>query len=148
MINPKAMVEEILDLQNDAYNKAAQLYPGADPHVLLSQVWLSRKAASRKINPSDASAHQMAFFETWQFSVIPWPGNVMALSLYFVSEELPSIAIALPKLKDTFNNLLDPGVSAMASGDYFKMYEEMNPNMRYQHDNNTGTGWLFTRNAT
>ena len=147
LVSPKAMAEEILRLQDEAYRTAEKVYPGADPHVLLAQVWLSRMAAARKINPHDLSAQQRAFEQTWQFSIIPWPRNARALGLYFLHEERPDLVHAFPEYMREFNEILAPGLKGMQSGEFFTRYEETNPHLSYHASKETGTGWLFEPKA-
>lgn len=147
LVSPKAMAEEILRLQDEAYRTAEKIYPDADPHVLLAQVWLSRMAAARKVNPHDPSAQQRAFEQTWQFSIIPWPGNARALGLYFLHEERPDLVHAFPEYMREFNEILTPGLKGMKSGEFFTRYEEINPHLSYRASKETGTGWLFEPKA-
>jgi hypothetical protein len=144
LVNPKAMAEEIIRLQGDAYRQAEKLYPGSDPHVLLAQVWLSRMAASGKVDPQDSSAHQRAFFETWQISVLPAPISTRTLGLYFVHQERPDVALGFSEYMDEFNANLAPVLMTMENGTFFSLYEERNPKMAYTASKETGTGWFFS----
>jgi len=143
LVSPKAMAEEIIGLQEQAYRAAAQLYPDADPHVLLAQAWLSRVAARGSANPADPHVQQQAFSQTWQCSIIPWPGNVRALGLLVLYEERPELLQALPEYRREFDALLSPGVELMSSGAFFARYEQINPHLSYSASKETGTGWLF-----
>ncbi len=147
LVSPKAMAKEILRLQEVAYCAAEKVYPGADPHVILAQVWLSRMAAAQKVNPHDPSVQQRAFEQTWQFSIIPWPQNARALGLYFLHKERPDLVSAFPEYMHEFNEILAPGLKAMHSGEFFTRYEEINPHLSYRPTKETGTGWLFEPKA-
>lgn len=143
LVNPKAMAEEIIRLQEAAYREGAKLYPGADPHVLLAHAWLSRMAARGLIDPNAVSAKQQAFYQTWQFSILPWPACTRALGLYFLGEERPDISKGFPIYGQELDSILTPGFRAMQDGSFFAMYEEMNPRMDHSISKDTGTGWLF-----
>jgi hypothetical protein len=143
IVSPKAMAEEIISLQERAYKEAAKMYKDANPHVLLAQVWLSRIAAEKKGNPNDMAVQQMAFSETWQFAIIPWPDNIRSLGLYFVAKEHPEIIKMHPVYGKEFDELLLPGLQAMHAGSFFELYEERNPNMGYEKSRETPSGWLF-----
>ena len=112
LVNPKVMAEEIIRLQEAAYREGAKLYPGADPHVLLSQAWLSRMAARGLADPYSDSSVQLAFFQTWQFSILPWPENTRALGLFFLGEERPDITTRFPEYGEEFDAILTPGARA------------------------------------
>lgn len=143
LASPKAMAEEIIGLQDQAYRAAAQLYPNADPHVLLAQAWLSRVAARKSANPNDPRVQQQAFSQTWQCSIIPWPKNVRALGLLVLYEERPDLLQALPEYRLEFDALLTPVAQLMGTGAFFARYEQINPHVSYSASKETGTGWLF-----
>jgi hypothetical protein len=143
LVNPNAMAEEIIRLQEIAYREGAKLYVGADPHVLLAHAWLSRMAARGQIDSTSPVAQQQAFHQTWQFALIPWPANTRALGLFLLREERPEITTAFPQYSKEFDALLTPGLQAMKDGSFFAKYEQMNPQMEYAPSKQTGTGWLF-----
>lgn len=97
LVNPEVMGEEIIALQERGYREAEKMYPGADPHMLLSQVWLSRMAAHGK-NPMGEMLQTVAFSETMQFSCVPPPKNARALALYFIYKERPDIIENYPQV--------------------------------------------------
>lgn len=123
LVNPKAMAEEIIRLQEAAYREGAKLYPGADPHVLLAHAWLSRMAARGVIDPNSPAAQQQAFHQTWQFSIISWPACTRALGLYFLNDERPEIIKAFAEYGHEFDSILMPGYQAMQNGTFFSLYE-------------------------
>jgi len=143
IVSPKAMAEEIISLQERAYKEAAKMYKDANPHVLLAQVWLSRIAAAKMGDPNDTATQQKAFYETWQFAIIPWPYNIKALGLYFVTKEHPEIITMYPAYQIEFDELLLPGLQAMHDGSFFELYEERNPNMAYEKSRESPSGWIF-----
>ena len=143
LVNPNAMAEEIIRLQEVAYREGAKLYAGTDPHVLLAHAWLSRMAARGQIDPTSPVALQQAFHQTWQFALIPWPANTRALGLFLLNVERPDITRAFPQYSKEFDGLLTPGLQATKDGSFFAKYEQMNPQMEYAPSKQTGTGWLF-----
>jgi hypothetical protein len=126
--NPEAMGDEIIRIQEDSYEKAKQIYPGKDPHVLLAHVWLSRQAAHRK----DVNGEPMqivSFTETMQFACLPYPDNIRALALYILYKERPDIVSRYPRFSGEFNRLIAPVMAATASGSMEDLYHKHNPNM-------------------
>lgn len=128
LVNPEAMGEEIIALQEKAYREAQKMYPGADPHLLLAQVWLSRMAARGK-SPNDEQLQTVAFSETMQFACVPPPKNVRALGHYFVYKERPDIIKSYPKFGDEFTQLMAPVFAAREKGQIDSLYSRFNPQM-------------------
>jgi hypothetical protein len=128
LVNPEVMGEEIVATQEKAYRKAETLYPGADPHILLAQVWLSRMAAHGK-NPMDELMQTAAYSETLQFACIPPPKNVRALGLYFIYKEQPSILESNQKFGLEFKQLMQPVLTAIENGTIEDLYQRYNPQM-------------------
>lgn len=128
LINPEAMGEEIITLQERAYRQATDMYPGADPHILLSQVWLSRMA-SRGANPTDPQMQSTAFSETMQFACVPPPKNVRALGIYFIYKERPDIVQNFSKFANEFDAIMAPVFSAMENGNIDSLYRKFNPQL-------------------
>ena len=144
LVNPKRKIEDTLRREYMAYGNASEAGDGcADPHVILARVWLSHKAAAKKIDPHDSSAQQRAFEETWQFSVIPWPQNVRALGLQFLHEERPGLVRKVPEYTRELNELLTPVLKSKQSGEFLARYEETNPNVLYEASKESSTGWFF-----
>lgn len=131
LVNPEAMGDEIIALQERAYREAERMYPGAEPHLLLAQVWLSRMAAHGK-NAMDQTFQTVAFSETMQFACVPPPKNVRALSLYFIYKERPDIIQNFPKFGREFESLMSPVFQAMEKGGIEKLYRRYNPTMANQ----------------
>lgn len=128
LVNPEAMGDEIIALQEQAYREAERMYPDAEPHLLLAQVWLSRMAAHGK-NPMDQTLQTLAFSETMQFACVPPPKNVRALALYFIHKELPVIIELHPKFGAEFVQLMAPVFAAMEKGQINLLYSRFNPKM-------------------
>ena len=128
LVSPEAMGEEIIALQEKAYGEAQKMYPGADPHVLLAQVWLSRMAA-RGNNPNDKQLQTVAFSETMQFACVPPPKNVRALGHYFIYKERPEIIERHPRFGAEFAQIMAPVFAAMEKGQMDALYGRFNPHM-------------------
>jgi len=128
LVNPEVMGEEIITLQEKGYREAEKMYPGADPHMLLAQVWLSRMAAHGK-NPMDEMLQTVAFSETMQFACVPPPKNVRALALYFIHKERSDIIQNYPKFAQEFEALMTPVFKAMENGNIDDLYRRYNPKM-------------------
>ncbi len=128
LVNPEVMGEEIIALQEKAYGEAQKMYPGADPHLLLAQVWLSRMAA-QGVNPNDQKYHTVAFSETMQFACVPPPRNVRALDHYFIYKERPDIIEKYPQFGTEFAQIMAPIFVAMENGQMDSLYSRLNPQM-------------------
>ncbi len=128
LVNPEVMGEEIIASQERNYRQAERMYPGADPHMLLAQVWLSRMAASGK-NPKDEMMRIAAFSETKQFACIPPPNNIRALGLYFIYKECSYIVQTYPKFGMAFDSLMTPVFKATENGSIDELYQRYNPKM-------------------
>lgn len=128
IVDDETAGDEIIRAQEKAYRKALKLLPGADQHVLLAQVWLSRMAARGK-STDDGTTQAFAFNETMQFACIPPPDNVRALGLYFIYKEMPYLLQKVPKFSQEFERLMIPVHAAMESGDFDALYKKYNPNM-------------------
>ena len=128
LVNPEAMGEEIIAMQEKAYRKAEEMYPGAEPHMLLAQVWLTRMAAHGK-NPMDEIMQTLSFSETVQFACVPPPKNVRALGLYFIYKERPDILRSFPKFGIEFEALMSPVSKATENGTLDEIYRRYNPKM-------------------
>ncbi|HIC92535.1 MAG TPA: hypothetical protein EYP21_10895 [Syntrophaceae bacterium] len=128
LVDSEAMGDEIIRVQEKAYNDAKKLYPDSDPHALLAQVWLSRMAAHGK-NIDNEAMQMTAFSETMQFACVPPPGNVRALGLYFIYKERPDIIEKHPKFGLEFQKLMRPVFKAMKNGSIGALYKKYNPNM-------------------
>ncbi|WP_292838544.1 hypothetical protein [Methylotenera sp.] len=137
------MAEEIIRLQEVAYQKGSKLYPNADPHILLAHAWLSRMAARGLVDPDSFAAQQQAFITTWQFSTLFWPVSTRALGLHFVGEERPDITKGFPEYGREYDSILMPCLRSLQDGTFFAKYEEINPNMEYSPSKDTGTEWIF-----
>ena len=128
LINPEAMGEEIIALQERAYLEAQKLYPGAEPHTLLAQVWLSRMAARGK-NVGEQQFQAAAFSETIQFACVPPPKNARALGLYFIYQEQPQVLNSHPKFTRQFEELVGPVIAATKNGQMDALYRQLNPRL-------------------
>lgn len=128
LVNPEAMGEEIIALQEKAYGEAQKMYSGADPHLLLAQVWLSRMAARGK-NPNDQQLQTVAFSETMLFACVPPPENVRALGHYFIHKERPDIIESYPRLGEEFAQIMAPVFVAKDKGQLDLLYSRFNPQM-------------------
>ncbi|MBW1924044.1 MAG: hypothetical protein JRJ35_11275 [Deltaproteobacteria bacterium] len=128
LTNAEAMGEEIIRMQEDSYEKARQLYPDSDPHVLLAQVWLTRQAAHGRDVHSEAM-QITAFTETMQFACLPYPQNIRALALFIVYKERPDIIQRFTRFSQEFQELMAPVSAAVESGDFERIYRKHNPNM-------------------
>lgn len=131
LVNAEAMGDEIISVQERVYREAQRRYPGADPHMLLAQVWLSRMAAHGK-TPMDETLQTVAFSETMQFSCVAPPNNVRALALYFIYKERPDIIQNYPKFAQEFERLMAPVMAAIESGSIDTLYQRFNPQMAAQ----------------
>jgi hypothetical protein len=131
LVSPETMGDEIISLQERAYREAQRMYPGADPHMLLAQVWLSRMAAHGK-DPMDETLQTVAFSETMQFSCVAPPNNVRALALYFIYKERPDVIQNHPKFGQEFDRLMAPVMAAIQGGGMDTLYQRYNPQMAAQ----------------
>jgi hypothetical protein len=122
------MGEEIIALQERAYGEAQKMYPGADPHVLLAQVWLFRMAA-RGNNPNDQTLQTVAFSETMRFACVRPPKNVRALGHYFIYKERPEIIERHPRFGAEFAEIMAPVFAAMEKGEGDALYKRFNAQM-------------------
>jgi hypothetical protein len=127
LVNAEAMGDEIIALQERGYPRAARVYPGADPHVLLAQLWLARMAAHGQ-GPTDKMVQAMAFSETMQFACVAPPNNMRALGLYFIYKERPDIIQNYPKFSLEFARLMAP----VMNGSIESLYQRFNPHMAAQ----------------
>ena len=124
VVNAEAMGDEIIALQERGYPQAARVYPGADPHVLLAQLWLARMAAHGQ-DPTDKLVQATAFSETMQFACVAPPNNMRALGLYFIYKERPDIIQNYPKFSLEFARLMAP----VMNGSIESLYQRFNPHM-------------------
>ncbi len=137
LVNAEAMGDEIIAVQERGYLQAQRMYCGADPHMLLAQLWLARRAAWGEI-PTDkmhqvVGMHQIiAFTETMQFACIAPPNNMRALGLYFIYKERPDIIQNYPKFGSEFARLMAPIMAATESGGMEALYQRFNPQMAAQ----------------
>lgn len=128
LVSSEAMGEEIIARQEKIYWKTKKMYPDADPHLILAQVWLSRMVAHGK-NPMDETMQILSFSETMQFACVPQPKNARALGLYFIYKERPDIIQVCPKFGIEFESLMTPFFTAMKNGTIDKLYQHYNPKM-------------------
>ncbi|MBI2312285.1 MAG: hypothetical protein HYU77_07285 [Betaproteobacteria bacterium] len=128
LISPEAMSDEIIAIQERAYREAQKMYPGAVPHVLLAQVWLSRMTAHGK-NPMDERRQTVAFSDTMQFACVAPPDNVRALALFFIYKERPDILEKNPKFAQEFQRLVGPVMEATQNCTVEGLYRKFNPTM-------------------
>lgn len=131
LVNPEAMEDELIALTERGYREAQRLYPGADPHVFLAQVWIGRMVAEGK-DPKDEMLQTMAYSETMQFACIAPPNNVRALALYFIYKQRPYTIQNYPKFSLEFQRLMAPVMTAGASGNIEALYQRFNPQMAAQ----------------
>jgi hypothetical protein len=135
LVNSEIMGEEIIANQEKTYVKA-EMYPDAEPHVLLAQVWLTRIAAHGK-NPIDEEMQIIAFSETMQFACVPPPNNARALGLYFIYKERPDILQDYPKFGIEYESLMSPVFKAIESGNLDALYQLYNPKLASEQNNTT-----------
>lgn len=131
LVNPEAMGDEIIAVQERVYREAQRMHPGADPHMYLAQAWLVRMAAHGK-NPTDEMLKVMAFSETMQFACVAPPNNMRALGLYFIYKERPDIIQNYPKFGLEFARLMAPVMAATENGSMEALYQRFNPQLAAQ----------------
>lgn len=128
LVDPAFSGEEIIAMQEEAYRKAQEVNPNAEPHMLLALVWMRRMAEQGK-NCMDEMIHKLAFSETKPFACISPPDNVRALGLYFIVRERPDIIRKHPKFEMEFTSLMSPVNKAIENGSFAGLYKRYNPNM-------------------
>lgn len=128
IFNAEVLGEEIVAAQEKAYRRVKELSPGAEPHAVLAQVWLSRMAVRAK-KPMDETMQAVAFSETMLFACVPPPNNARALGLHFINKERPDIFQVYPKFGSEFAALMEPVIKAVENGTLDALYQRYNPQM-------------------
>lgn len=126
LIDPKVSGENVILTFETAYRQAQELYPGADPHVFLCQVCLSRMATHFR-NPYGEETKQEAMTLTAPFACIPPPKNVRALAIHFIKKERPDIIQSNPQFAEEFEELMRPVEAAIENDEFLELYREYNP---------------------
>ena len=131
IIDPKVSGENIILTFEKAYRKAKELYPGAEPHILLCQACLSRMATHFK-NPYGEETKQEAMKITAPYACIPPPKNIRALAIHFIKMERPDIIQSYPEFVEEFEELMRPVEVAIQRDELLVLYQQYNPTVSQQ----------------
>jgi hypothetical protein len=132
-IDKEALGEEMIAAIHRMYQTGARLSPDVSPHALLASVWTNRMKANGMAGRVDTEAlDDLAWLETQDFACLPYPGNIRALGLYFITKERPDIIAEHPRfgiLLTDLRSLLDAPRDA---GALHKLYSTLNPDSNWQ----------------
>ena len=129
MFDSRAMGNEVVSSQATFYAKIANHSPMLEPHLILAELWLARRAGlGGNKNPSEETK-TVALSSTLIFACLPFPQNARALGLYFLYQERPDVIQSYPEFSQEYEILISPVVEAQNSNRLESLYARYNPRM-------------------
>lgn len=128
IVDPRASGESIIERSEANYREFQRRNPGAEPHQILTLVYLGRMATHGK-NPNSELMQAEALARTFEYSCLPFPTSVRALGIAIVNFERPDILAQCPDMERQYLEYMKPVREARQCGQCDELYRRYNPSM-------------------
>lgn len=128
IVDPRASGESVIERSEANYREFQRKNPYAEPHQLLSLVYLARMATHGK-NPSSEEMRTESLARTFEYACLAFPANVRALALAFIQFERPDIMKQCPEFNRHYLEYMMPVREAQLNDRCDELYRRLNPKM-------------------
>lgn len=128
IVDPRASGESIIERSEANYREFERTNPGAEPHQILTLVYLGRMITHGK-NPKSEVMQAEALARTFDYACLPFPISVRALAIALVNFERPDILKQCPDIERQYSEYMRPVREARQRDQCDELYRRYNPKM-------------------